>query len=141
MTTPHLLLAPFRFPGSTTNEMGKISDIELPPSWVLNAARAELRRTNHWIDYYHVLTAYYKVTPLKRSQRDSNLPPDVVAVYRPSEPCVLTRAPSMTEQTALHELFHHLVKEKSARPKQFQAEQALADAFAAAVLGRADFHE
>lgn len=126
-----------RVVGGASDLIGKLSDIQVPPAWVIKAARAELARTKHWVDYYNVLTAYYRVLPISQAFVDPSLAPTIVAQYRAagffSQPTVVSRESGMSEHTALHELFHHLVYEKGARPKHFQAEQALADAFADAV--------
>lgn len=109
-----------------------LSWIVLPPTWVMRAARKRLLKTNSWEDYYSILTAFYGVPSLS-ARVNPRIKHTVIAEYRSWSNCVESREDSMSEHTALHELFHHLVFSKNCKPKDEEAEQALADSFADAL--------
>ena len=117
----------------------KLSDIQITPLWVLKAARANLYRTGRWVDYYHVLTAFYGIPPVEgvvvNPEIPKGLPTNTIAWYTHRTKTVSTAVPNMSEQTALHEFFHHLVDEVcgSFIPDR-EAEDRLADSFATTVL-------
>ncbi len=110
----------------------------------MKAARAELDRTDKWPSYYRVLTAYYGVPSLEayKDVELTHIPKNCIACYthtpRAQPPTGIVWSASkenggMSELTALHEFFHHLVHAKGIKIT-LAVNQALADSFADAVM-------
>ena len=119
---------------ATTNQNNtQRSFPNIPPKWVFEAACANMKRTNHWIEYYHVLTDWYGISRIGGAYIDSTIKPETVAEYRYASRTVYSRANDMNEHTALHELWHHLVYMLKLTTNG-ESEQALANAFADACL-------
>ncbi|OLD02446.1 MAG: hypothetical protein AUJ07_08635 [Crenarchaeota archaeon 13_1_40CM_3_53_5] len=103
--------------------------LEPPPAWVLRAARARLNRTHKWSAYFDVMSVYYDIAPVK-ALVNPQLGSKIVAQYSSTPaPLIESKAETMSEQTALHEFFHHLFHQRRRRHSG-EGEQALADQFA-----------
>jgi hypothetical protein len=114
---------------------------QLPPKWVLEAARSEVNRTNTWDRYFAILAIFYGIKAPKSIQGEAQIakvqeqfPADqkVVAIYVPHESTIYALKEGFDESTALHEFFHHLMSNTKLNDKE--AEQALANAYAQACL-------
>ena len=111
--------------------------LDVPPKWVLQAARAGLNKTGNWEGYYDVLTNFYGIHSLN-AVIDTTLDQGIAAQYDARyliNPTVQCRTKTMSDNTAIHEFFHHLFY--STRHKhEGEGEQRLADAFAIECLRR-----
>lgn len=105
---------------------------EIPPAWVLKAARANLDRTHSWPDYYSVLDDFYGL-PHVGAQVDSSIKAGTLAVYRYATKTIYSRDKTMSDATAIHEYFHHLTHLLNISTSGEEGQQ-LADAFAQACL-------
>ena len=109
--------------------------VDIPPAWVVRAARARLNAPNgNWEDYYAVLCAWYSVPTLKAKVNPA-ISPNTIAQYTYGTNLVESRAKTFRESTALHEFFHYMV-DQTRRTHYGEAEQALADSFAEECLKR-----
>ena len=107
--------------------------VEVPPGWVLRAARANMKRNGHsWESYFDVLTSWYGI-PSVRAVVNPSIKP--YAHYLPGSLLIETRDKVVPDAAALHEFFHHLWSCKRG-VYAGEAEQAMADAFAAECIKR-----
>ena len=107
---------------------------DIPPAWVIHAARAEIKKTNNWVMYLDVLCAYYQIPSIKGvvDVDQKKVPKIALAMYDPRDQTFYTKTEKISESTALHEFFHHLKFSKGLKISA-DAEDALANAFAFAI--------
>ena len=105
--------------------------IDIPPAWVIKAARSALKRTNYWNEAYTVLSAYYGVPEVKNLCNDDRVPKGAAACYYAFEKTVYGKKKGMNTWTAMHEFAHHLCA--SLIPIGGEAEQAFCDEFSTAI--------
>lgn len=100
---------------------------DVPPAWVLKAAKSNRKGIHYWDQFYQVLCQWYHVANITAIV-DTSIQ-NCIANYSGSEFTVRSKTTSMTNWTGLHEFFHHLCYVKRSGHNG-EAEQALADAFA-----------
>lgn len=118
---------------------------DIPPKWVIQAARTSLNKHGNYQEYYSVLCAYYQVKFLNANinrEKCKSLGENVIACYcvEVNRHVVYTKENSMSENTALHEFFHHLTHQLNLNVES-KAAEILCDSFAKAVIHKGNLSE
>ncbi len=110
---------------------------DIPPKWIIEAAREALDTKNHWVDYYDVLSEYYGIAIVKAYNNPKKVSETAIASYYPSDnpPTIYGGKDDYAEVTALHEFFHHLASEKELEYSKVKSE-ALANSFSREIIRR-----
>ena len=117
--------------------------IEIPPPYVLKAAREALAKSSNYIQYVSILSLYYQVArpngPVTYEEECKKEGPRVIACYDPKLRTIYCLGKTMKEDSVLHEFYHYLshvntTTFRTYTKKERDAEQSLAIAFASTCM-------
>jgi len=84
--------------------------LDIPPLWVRRASLG-FEGFKSWTDAYKILCDYYGIRELSATVRPNEVPKGAVACYVRIPPHVLSKEPTVSHETGVHEFFHHLYAE------------------------------
>jgi hypothetical protein len=105
-----------------------IDAIDLPPRFILKAAKRALTKTNFWSSAYNILSAYYGLPKLGAYINAAMVPKDAIACYYATSNSTYAKDKAMSDYTGLHEFAHHLCAKRLSIGGE--AEQQFCDVFA-----------
>jgi hypothetical protein len=115
-----------------------VVQLDIPPHWVLVAAKRAMNETNHWSDCLDVLAAYYGVPNVTARVEPSKVSSSATACYvreKPGqEPMIYTKEDRISADTAFHEFGHHLQATLLKGRLSKQTNEHFAEAFAEAMV-------
>jgi hypothetical protein len=86
--------------------------IDLPPDWIIRAAKHALNKSGHWTEAMDVFCAYYEVPKVHYLVNSEKVPQKAIACYMPDigniEGLCYSKSNEISANTAFHELAHHL---------------------------------
>ena len=86
--------------------------LDVPPRWIMIAAKKTMKETNRWSDCYDVLAAYYGVRKVTARVDPERVSDSAIACYVKhgpgEEPMIYTKESQVSSNVAFHEFGHHL---------------------------------
>jgi len=109
--------------------------IDLPPKWIIKAARLALKKKNRWSDAIAILCSYYGIPLMLCYKEPAQVSKGAIACYKTSPNgdlgyCYSKSPNGSSADTIFHELGHHLNQFLFDHKLNAESNEAFAEVFA-----------